>query len=247
MDTPHPLLSKFERWLVLTDEEHQAILALPVREELVRSDKAILREGDRPRRSSMLVEGLACNAKVTQGGKRQILAFYLPEDMPDLTSLHLEVRDSDTWALTDCTLAFVDHRDLDRFCDEQPRLAKFLWRNTLIDASVHREWTMNVGAREGLNRVAHLFCELMLRMRTLGRTRDGSCALPLTQADLGEATGLLQVHINRMIQELRGRELISFTRGQLTIYDWDALVELASFRTDYLHLPPDDRPERALG
>ena len=247
MNTPHPLLSKFERSLVLTEAERDAITALPVHQETVRADASILREGDRPTRSCLLVEGVACNAKVTLGGRRQILAFHLPEDMPDLTSLHLEVRDSDTWALTDCTLAFVDHRDLDRFCDEQRRLAKFLWRSTLIDASVHREWTVNVGAREGLNRMAHLFCELHLRMQTLGRVKDGTCVLSLTQGDLAEATGLSNVHINRVIQELRRLQLISFTRGQLTVHDWDGLVELADFRTDYLHLPPADQPERALG
>ena len=237
MNVPHPFLSKFERSLALTEVERQAIGALPLRQELVRADQAILREGDRPKRSCMVVEGLACNSKVTRGGGRQILAFHLPEDMPDLTSLHLEVRDSDTWALTDCTLAFVDHRDLDRFCDQHPRLAKFLWRSTLVDASVHREWTVNVGAREGLSRMAHLFCELLLRMATLGRAKNGTCVLPITQGDLAEATGLSPVHINRMIQELRRRNLIAFTRGQLTVHDWDRLVELADFRGDYLHLP----------
>lgn len=238
MDAAHPLLAKFERVLALTEAERDATRALPMRQELVRADQAILRDGDRPKRSCLLVEGLACNAKVTRGGKRQILAFHLPEDMPDLTSLHLEVRDSDTWAMTDCTLAFVDHRDLDRFCDAHLRLSKFLWRSTLIDASVHREWTLNVGQRDGLSRMAHLLCEMMLRMEAIGRAREGRCELPLTQHDLGEATGLSSVHVNRVLQELRRQDLIAFTRGQLTIHDWDGLAEVADFRADYLHLAP---------
>ncbi|MBP1805250.1 Crp/Fnr family transcriptional regulator [Rubellimicrobium aerolatum] len=247
MNTSHPLLAKFERSLTLTGAERDAINVLPVRLEVVKADQAILREGDRPKRSFLLVEGLACNSKVGPNGKRQILAFHLPEDMPDLASLYLDLRDSDTWAMTNCTLAFVSHRDLDRFCDEQRRLSKFLWRDTLINASVHREWTVNVGLREGLARMAHLFCELMLRMRALGRAKDGTCDLALTQADLAEATGLSQVHTNRVIQELRRLELISFARGQLTVHDWDGLVETADFRADYLHLPPVDRPESAPG
>ena len=97
MDTPHRLLSKFERWLTLTEAERDAIIALPVRLEEVKADKSILSEGDRPKRSSMLVEGLACNAKVSCGGKRQILAFHLTEDMPDLTSLHLEIEQPVVW------------------------------------------------------------------------------------------------------------------------------------------------------
>jgi CRP-like cAMP-binding protein len=158
--------------------------------------------------------------------------------MPDLTSLHLEVRDSDTWALTNCTLAFVDYRDLDRFCDEQPRLAKFLWRSTPIDASIYREWSVNLGTREAVSRMAHLFCEMRPRIEFLVRAKDGSCPLPLTQGDLAEATGMSTVHASRVLKELRERELISFTRGQLTIHDWDALVQLADFRAEYLHLRP---------
>ena len=236
MNAPHPLLSKFERSLVLTEVERQAISALPVQEETVRADQSILREGDRPKRSCLLVEGVACNAKVTLGGKRQILAFHLPEDMPDLTSLHLELRDSDTWALTDCTLAFVDHRDLDRFCDEQRRLAKFLWRSTLIDASVHREWTVNVGAREGLNRVAHLFCEMLVRLRAVGLAEDNACDLPITQGELADAFGLTAVHVNRIVQQMRAEGLIVIKGSRLTIPDWDRLKEAGEFTPRYLHL-----------
>lgn len=233
----HPLMSKFERALTLTTDEKLAILLLPVQVEAVKADQAILREGARPTRSAHLLEGTACNAKVSAGGRRQILAFHLPEDSPDLTSFLLEVRDSDTWAITDCDLAYVDHRDLDQLCSEQPRLARFLWRTTLVDAAVHREWTMNVGLREGLSRLAHLFCELATRMAHIGRAAGGVCHLGLTQADLGEATALSDVHLNRMLQELRRRELITFTKGTLTVLDWDRLAELADFRTDYLHLP----------
>jgi CRP-like cAMP-binding protein len=238
MAETHPLLSKFERALVLTESERLAIMLLPVQMETVRADQAILREGARPTRSCHLVEGQACSSKVGPNGKRQILAFFIPEDTPDLTSLRLELRDSDIWALNDCTLAYVTHRDLDQLCDEQPRLAKFLWRSTLVDAAIHREWTLNVGLREGLSRLAHLLCEMMVRMEFIDRAKDGSCYLGLTQEDLSEATGLSEVHLNRMLQDLRRRKLISFAKGTLTVHDMDRLAELGDFRADYLHLLP---------
>jgi CRP-like cAMP-binding protein len=236
MAETHPLLSKFERALVLTESERLAIMLLPVQMETVRADQAILREGARPTRSCHLVEGQACSSKVGPNGKRQILAFFIPEDTPDLTSLRLELRDSDIWALNDCILAYVTHRDLDQLCDEQPRLAKFLWRSTLVDAAIHREWTLNVGLREGLSRLAHLLCEMMVRMEFIDRAKDGSCYLGLTQEDLSEATGLSEVHLNRMLQDLRRRKLISFAKGTLTVHDMGRLAELGDFRTDYLHL-----------
>lgn len=242
MAETHPLLSKFERALVLTESERVAITLLPIHIERVKADQAILREGARPTRSCHLIEGQACSSKVGPNGKRQILAFFIPEDTPDLTSLRLERRDSDVWALGDCTLAYVTHRDLDQLCDEQPRLAKFLWRSTLVDAAIHREWTLNVGLREGLSRLAHLLCEMMVRMEFIDRAEDGRCFLGLTQEDLSEATGLSQVHLNRMLQDLRRRRLISFAKGLLTVHDMDGLAELGDFRTDYLHLP---RPRAA--
>jgi CRP-like cAMP-binding protein len=180
---------------------------------------------------------MACSSKGRANGKRQILAFHIPLDMPDLTSLLLEVRDCDLLAITNCTLGYIEHRDLLPFCLAQPRLSLDLWRTTLVDAAVHREWTLNVGQREGLSRLAHVFCEMMTRMELIDRAKDKSCALPLTQQDLAEATGQSSVHINRTLQELRRRELLSFVRGQLTIHDWDSLVDLAEFRTNYLHIP----------
>lgn len=238
MAETHPLLSKFERALVLTEAERVAILRLPVQIETIKADRAILREGARPTRSCHLVEGQACNSKVGPNGRRQILAFFIPGDTPDLTSLRLERRDSDIWALGDCTLAYVSHRDLDQLCDAQPRLAKFLWRSTLVDAAIHREWTLNVGLREGLSRLAHLLCEMMTRMEVIDRVENGSCYLGLTQEDLSEATGLSQVHLHRVLQDLRRRKLISFAKGTLTVHDWDRLAELGDFRADYLHLLP---------
>lgn len=237
MDAPHPFMSKFERVLTLTEEERQAILAVPVRVEQVRADEAILREGVPATRSCILIEGLACSSKGLLNGRRQILAFHIPLDMPDLTSFLLEVRDCDILALTNCTLGYVEHRDLLRLCTTQVRLALDLWRTTLVDSAVHREWTLNVGQREALERLAHVFCEMMTRMELIGLAKDKSCALPLTQEDLAEATGQSNVHLNRTLQELRRRELISFVRGRLTIHDWDGLVELAEFRTNYLHIP----------
>ena len=237
MNASQVLLSKFERVLALSGEEREAVAALPLHVQETKADETILREGVPADRSCLLIEGLACSSKGLMNGRRQILAFHIPQDMPDLTSFLLALRDCDILALTDCTLAYVQHRDLLPFCLAQPRLALDLWRTTLVDSAVHREWTLNVGQREGLSRLAHVFCEMMTRMELIGRAEGRSCHLPLTQEDLGQAIGQSNVHVNRTLQELRRLELLSFVRGQLTIHDWDGLVELAEFRTDYLHIP----------
>lgn len=237
MPSEHPLLSKLTRTLVLSDVEAEAVRAVPVRSVPVKRDQRISRAGDQPSRSFLLVEGVACTSKVIAGGKRQITALHIAGDMPDLHSLHLKLLDSDIWALTDCRLASMAHRDLRDLNREHPRLGEELWRTTLADASIYREWVVNVGQREAPSRMGHLFCEMLLRSEDVGLGRDGTCPLPITQADLSEMTGLSQVHVNRTLKALRERGLITIGQGSLTIHDWPGLVELAEFRADYLHLP----------
>ena len=172
------------------------------------------------------------------GGKRQIMALHIAGDAPDLHSIHLNCLDSDIWAITDCRLSYMTHADLRALNRAHPRLGEDLWRTNLVEGAIYREWMANVGQREALSRMAHLFCEMMLRSEEVGLGENGTCPLPITQADLSEMTAMSNVHVNRTLQSLRERGLISFGKGSLTIHDWPALVALADFRSDYLHLEP---------
>ncbi len=156
--------------------------------------------------------------------------------MPDLQTLHLDVLDSDIGALTNCTLAYMAHGDLRTFCERHPRVAAALWRATLVESAIHREWVVNIGQRPAISRLAHLLCEMMTRMEAAGLAEGGSCDLRLTQENLSDATGLSVVHVNRTLQEIRAQNLITFGKGKLTIHDWNALARLGDFQTDYLHL-----------
>lgn len=238
MAAEHPLLLKLSRVLDLSGAEAAAIRAVPVQAAAFGADTVLAREGDRPSRSFLVAEGLACTSKVAAGGRRQIMALHIPGDAPDLHSLHLSFLDSDIWAITDCRLAYVAHADLRALGRAHPRIMEELWRVTLVEGAIYREWMVNISQRQAPSRVAHVFCEMMLRMEVVGLARDRTCALPITQADLSEMTGLSQVHVNRTLQALREQGLITFAQGSLAIHDWEALAELGDFQADYLHLEP---------
>jgi CRP-like cAMP-binding protein len=238
VDLPHPLVTKLQRSLDLDAAERFAVSAVPVHEIEVRADQDIVHEGDRPVRCFLILEEVTCVSQSVEGGRRQIDSFHIPGDMPDLHGLHLDVMDCAMWAVTDCRLAFMEHPAIRRLCEAQPRIAAALWRLTVVDAAIYRQWVTNLGQRPAINRLAHLFCEMMLRMDAIDRAKDGSCALPITQADLSDASGLSFVHVNRTLKDLREMRLVTFAKGQLTIHDWDGLVLLADFRPDYLHLKP---------
>jgi CRP-like cAMP-binding protein len=236
MPTPHPLLARLARSLDLTQAERAALDHVPFTTERVIAGEGVAWAGDRPTRSFLILDGLLSTSKAVAGGAVQITAFHIPGDMPDLNSLHLEVLDSDIGAITNCHLAFMAHQDLRQLCGEHPRLAGLLWRATLVEAAIYREWVVNVAQRPAISRLAHLLCEMLARMDAAGLVRDGSCHLGLTQHHLSEATGLSPVHVNRTLQQLRAMGLLSFGQGRLTVHDWDGLRHVAGFRTDYLHV-----------
>ena len=134
-------------------------------------------------------------------------------------------------------MAFVPHETILGWMDRYPRIARALWRDTLVDGAIFREWIANVGARDALERLAHLLCEIFVRLQVVGLAQEDGCELPLTQNELGDAIGVSLVHVNRVLQELRGRELISLKRGTLVIKDWDGLKEVGQFDPAYLQNP----------
>jgi CRP-like cAMP-binding protein len=117
-----------------------------------------------------------------------------------------------------------------------PTLTELLWRDTLIDAAIFREWIVAMGQRPAQSHLAHLLCEVFTRLRAVGLTVDHACSLPLTQAELGDACGLSTVHVNRTLQDLRRNGLIELQHSRLTILDWARLKEVAQFDPAYLHL-----------
>jgi CRP-like cAMP-binding protein len=99
-----------------------------------------------------------------------------------------------------------------------------------------RRWVVNLGALTGVQRIAHLFCELSARLDSIGMVKAGGFEMPLTQAVLAETCGLSSVHMNRVLQHLRGEHLIQLDRRRLTILDEPRLQTVAGFRPDYLKL-----------
>lgn len=170
-----------------------------------------------------------------QGG-RQITCFHIPGDMADLVSL---VSPKTGWglvALTPTTLLRVPHENLRRLTTNHPAIAEAFWRDSVADGSIVAEWVVNVGRRPALARLAHLFCEMAIRSEMAGLGDRTSYPLPLVQADLGDATGLTPVHINRTIKELRERSIVDLRGGTVTINDWDRLVSTGDFDPTYLLL-----------
>jgi CRP-like cAMP-binding protein len=230
------LIRKLESIAPLMPEEKAALLRLPLRLKTVATHQDIVSEGHTPSESCLIVQGFACRYILTAEGKRQILSFHIAGDIPDLQSLHIDVMDHSLATLAPSSLAFIQHDDLRSLMRNHPRLGELLWRDTLIDAAIFRQWMVGLGRRNAYGRVAHLLCELLVRLRAVELVEDHAFTLPVTQAELGDAFGLSTVHVNRVLQDLRGDGLITLQGGSLKVLDWEGLQRAGEFDPTYLHL-----------
>ncbi|MBM1170173.1 Crp/Fnr family transcriptional regulator [Microvirga arabica] len=235
----NPMIRKLESIFTLTDDERRALETLPMQLAVLRDHQDIVREGDRPSRSCLILGGFTATYKITAGGKRQIVAFGIPGDIPDLQSLHLKVLDVSIGTLTQCRLGFITHDDLRDLCTRFPRIAAAFWRETLIEGAIFREWVINIGRREAYSRMAHVLCEFLVRLRAVGLVEGHACDLPITQVEFADALGITPVHINRVFQQMRADGLIELKGERLNIPDWDRLKHVGEFDSTYLHLEID--------
>ena len=217
MDPTQSLIRKLESIATLAPEENTLrCFACLYGRKIVQQREDIVREGDQPTECCLPVEGYLCSYYVTAEGRRQILQFHIPGDIPDLQGLHLAVMDHSLAALVPSKLGLSLTRDY-------PRLGDLFWRETLIYAAIFRQWMVGIGRKTAHSRMAHLICELLVRLRAVELVEDHAYRLPITQTELGDALGLSAVHVNRVLQDLRGEELITLCGGFLHVLDWDGL------------------------
>lgn len=196
----------------------------------------IVRAGERPGQSTLLVEGFCSRFVGGPTGARQITQVNLAGDFLDLHSFLMKQMDHGVVALTDCVVMSASHARLRRMTEEQPHLTRLLWLETVIDAAIHRQWLYGLGRLEAQARTAHLICELALRSRAAGLGGPEAFIMPFTQPELADILGITAVHANRSMMTLRRAGLIERTGVQITVLDWDGLVELGEFDPAYLRL-----------
>jgi CRP-like cAMP-binding protein len=224
----------------ISAEEEEVIRGGVQRLLKVEADRVAVREGELMDHSMILLSGLAARRKDMADGRRQFTALHVPGDFTDLHSFTLKYLDHDVVALTNCTFAIVPHAHLKMMTERYHHLTRVYWFGTNLDAAINREWVFSLGSRDAIARMAHLFCELQVRMALVGLDRNGSYDLPITQQELGEILGITPVHVNRTLQQLRSDGLLEFARGMVTINDLDALRRIGEFDPTYLYL--DRRP-----
>jgi CRP-like cAMP-binding protein len=225
-----PLALKFERLGVDGDALELVVRAIKRRVRVAASEDVVCAD-DTVKHVTLLWAGVTCSYKRSENGGRAILAFHHPGDFCDLSRYVLPERDDavGVQALTDCSVCIIDYRDFERLLAKS-ELALAFWRATMLEAAIYRERLTIASRGSALERVAHLLCEQLARREAVG---IASNRLPLSQIDIADATGLSPVHVNRTIQTLRCRSLLS-RASTIEVIDRKQLAQVAHFDGGYL-------------
>ena len=230
------LLMKLRRFDTVSAEEEQALRRCMSKEVRVEKGRRLVKAKTELEHSNLLLDGFVYRYKDLRDGARQTLQLAVAGDFIDLHSLLLKQLDHDISTFTDCRIGLFSHESLKGLISEHQHLGRLLWLSTVVDAAIHREWMLSLGRRNAVSRLAHLFCELQVRLTAAGLAEHGIYELPITQNDLAEILGLTPVHINRMLKELREKGFATFRGKAVEIKHWDGLVAMAEFDPFYLSL-----------
>lgn len=195
----------------------------------------LIREGDEPGPVFVMVEGWACRYKLMPDGGRQILAFLMPGDFCDMHAGILREMDHSIGTLIPSLVCTISRDRMEELSEKTPQIARAFWWTQLVDEGVLRAWIVSMGRRDAIERIAHLICELYLRMRNIGLAEDDRCQMPLTQIVLADALGLTPIHVNRVLRKLREEGVMEFHGGALVVHDPVRLAKIAGFDENYLH------------
>jgi CRP-like cAMP-binding protein len=231
-----PMVHKLQLWAELDSVEQDAILALPHRTETVEPGAYIVREGEKPEHSCLLLSGFAFRQKMTGDGGRSISALHLKGDIVDLQNSLLRTADHSVQALSIAEIARIPREAIIELAFRLPKVGLAMWYDTLVDASIFREWIANNARRKAEARIAHIICEFGVRLEALGLGERCSYQFPMTQEQLADATGLTTVHVNRSLKSLEARGLLTRTTRYVAVGDWPSLQRAGDFDEAYLHL-----------
>lgn len=236
-----PLVAAFSRRDRLTEEEKAILEGLPKRLKDYKAGADIIAEGSRPQESCLVLEGFTARAQHLSSGKTQLTAVHISGDFVDLHGFLLKQMDHGIVALSPCKVAFIPHASLRTITETNPHLARMFWLSTVVDGAIQRAWITCLGRRSAIQHLAHLICELYLRLEIVGQAENGKFEFPVTQSELGDMLGLSNVHVNRTLQELRSTQLIRWRGSTVHIDDFDRLRSFAEFDPLYLNLTQEPR------
>jgi CRP-like cAMP-binding protein len=219
----------------LSRDEQHALEAVAEPARTVRPCVDLVREGEGADSLFVITRGWACRYATTREGGRQFPGLVVPGDVGNLDSLMFDRIDYGVRTLTETTVVALPRQFALELIAQHPGIAQtFVWLG-LVENAILSEWALSLGRRSAEERLAHLICELSVRLDA-EQGNTSTFAFPLRQEQIADTLGLTSVHVNRTLQHLRGQGLVVTENRVMTIPNVSRLRQVAGFDPRYLHI-----------
>lgn len=233
-DASEQLARKLAEYVPLTPAEQRIVRDLAPQTRHVRRREDLVIEGNQPRAVFLVTEGILMRYRILRDGRRQVVSLIVPGDFAGVPGCFFKGALYSIKAVTHAIVAVIPIQDLYGLFATHPRVAAKIFWSFACDAAIYAEHLVVVGRRSALERVAHFLLELLTRLQVVGLADHGSFRLPISQETIGDALGLSQAYVNRVVRQLSDDGLVTFSEHKVTIHDVEALSTLADFEQGYL-------------
>ena len=223
------LAERLSHYVRLSPAEQEALDGLEDQARDFRRGSVIIRENERPREMFIVRSGWLHSSTVLGNGSRQIMRFLFHGDILGMSLLAFADSPETVTAVTDVSLCPFTRERFAGLIADHPRLGALMLGLAVAERAALADRLASIGRTSARARVGSLICELFGRMRRLGLVKGDAMTLPLTQEDIGDATGLTAVHVNRMLRQLEEEGLIARENGRVTLVDEPSLCRAANY------------------
>ncbi|MCJ2068863.1 Crp/Fnr family transcriptional regulator [Methylobacterium sp. J-030] len=244
---PNPFIQKLALRAHLDAQDIEALRGATCDVTQVDAGRDLSLDGSTPGVAYVILEGFACRYKLVDDGGRSILAYLVPGDGCDLHASLLNRAINSVATLTPCTIASISYQMIKGLAASRPNIFRALWWSVLVDEAVLQEWLVGIGRRSADRQIAHLLCELLTRLQAIGLATEPDYRLPLTQSELADTAGLSNIHLSRVLADLRKAGLIKSGRKSISVPDIRRLQTFAGFDPGYLLLSGPNANPTELG
>ena len=227
------LAERLAHHVSLTAKEEQALSKLERQERSYRRGVSVCKESEAARELFIVQKGWLYSYVLLGNGSRQIMRLHFPGDIIGLSSLAFGHSSDAVTAVTDVVLCPFDKDRLAQLFEEHPRLAALIFALSIAERVSLADRLASIGRTSARMRVSSLLCELLARLRIGQGPELRQFHLPLTQEEIGDATGLTAVHVNRMMRSLVDEGLIARNGSSITILDEARLMAEVNFVDRY--------------
>ena len=212
-------INRISRHVILSDDERDALSRLEG-SSVPRSKRENVFADDRPDdRIAIIRSGWAVSRVRSAGDLTTITQIFMAGDLIGLSDLGFRSPPHETTMQTDGTVHQISRQALQAFGARHPRLLALLLSLSSLDATAMNDRLHAITRYTAEDRLMHFLLTVKSKSDQISDHASDRFPLPLSQKEIGDALGLTDIYVNRLLRGLQKSGHLTLNRPNVRIND----------------------------